>query len=125
MGFLSGTVAPVTLFQIVAISALAIAAAFTIRAVARKRITPAAGLFWLAVWISGAIAIGWPAVTVAVARVLGIARGADLVSYLSILAMLVGFFLLNVRVRRIESQITQIVRELALRDPDDRAGADE
>ncbi|MFN2443259.1 MAG: DUF2304 domain-containing protein [Thermoanaerobaculia bacterium] len=114
-----------TPFQIAAISVLAIVAAFTIRAVARKRMTPGAGAFWLAVWISGAIAVGWPAVTVAVAGALGIARGADLVSYLSILAMLVGFFLLNVRVRRIESQITQIVRELALRNPNDRAGADE
>jgi len=106
-----------TPFQILAISGLTVVVILTIRAVARKKISPAAGVFWLALWIGGAIAIGWPAITVEVARALGIARGADLVSYLSILAMLVGFFLLNLRIRRMESQITAIVRELALNEP--------
>ena len=106
-----------TPFQILAISGLTVVVILTIRAVARKKISPAAGVSWLTLWIAGAIAIGWPAITVEVAQALGIARGADLVSYLSILAMLVGFFWLNLRIRRMESQITAVVRELALRDP--------
>lgn len=111
-----GTVVEMMPFQVLAISGLAVVAILTIRSVSRKRISPAAGVFWLTLWISGAIAIGWPAITVDVARRLGIARGADLVSYLSILAMLVGFFWMNLRLRRMESQITTVVRELALRD---------
>ena len=108
-----------TPFQILAISGLTVVVILTIRAVARKKISPAAGVSWLTLWIAGAIAIGWPAITVEVAQALGIARGADLVSYLSILAMLVGFFWLNLRIRRMESQITTVVRELALRAPND------
>ncbi|MGH9456744.1 MAG: DUF2304 domain-containing protein [Thermoanaerobaculia bacterium] len=104
-----------TPFQIAAILGLSIVSTWTIVAIARKRLTPVAGVFWLALWIAGVAAISWPAITVAAARAVGIARGADLVSYLAILAMLVGFFTFNVRVRRIESQITQIVRELAIR----------
>ncbi|MFN2442045.1 MAG: DUF2304 domain-containing protein [Thermoanaerobaculia bacterium] len=107
-----------TPFQLLAISGLAVVAILTIRAVALKKISRAAGVFWLALWISGAIAIGWPAITVQVASRLGIARGADLVSYLSILAMLIGFFWINLRIRRMESQITAVVRELALRAPE-------
>lgn len=107
-------------FQIGAILVLALVSAFTVRAMARQRLTPLAGTLWLALWLSGAIAIAWPDVTVRVARTLGIARGADLVSYLAILGMLLGFFVVNVRVRRIESQITRLVRELALRAPEER-----
>ncbi len=106
-------------FQIGAILVLALVSAFTVRAMARHRLTPLAGTLWLALWLTGAIAIAWPDVTVRVARMVGIARGADLVSYLSILAMLFGFFVVNVRMRRIESQITRLARELALRAPEE------
>jgi hypothetical protein len=114
-----------TPFQIVAILVLAGVCGLTIRSIGRKRLTPLAGVFWLLVWLSGAIAIAWPTVTVEVAQLLGIKRGADLVSYLSVLAMLFGLFAVNVKIRRLESQITFLVRELALRNSDQAIRADE
>ncbi|MGK2857252.1 MAG: DUF2304 domain-containing protein [Thermoanaerobaculia bacterium] len=111
-----------TPFQIVAIAALAVVLAISVAAIARKRVTPLVGVFWVGVWLAGAVAIGWPDVTVTLARALGINRGADLVSYLAILAMLAGFFALNLRIRRMESQITTIVQELALRSENDADG---
>jgi hypothetical protein len=60
------------------------------------------------------VALVRPEWTAAAARFLGIARGADLVFYCSILSAMVGFLLTYLRLRRLESEITRLVRELAL-----------
>jgi hypothetical protein len=80
------------------------------RGIVRKRIA----VMWLAVWSLGAAAIVWPRSTVFVARWLGIGRGADLLLYVSVLLMLVGFFYVYGRFRRLDRQITLLVRRLAI-----------
>jgi hypothetical protein len=64
----------------------------------------------------GGIAVAFPDATSAIARPLGIARGADLVFYLAILFMLVGFYMMYVRLRRLDANITQLVRHLAIQN---------
>ena len=51
------------------------------------------------------------------AQPLGIARGADLVFYCAILAMFIGFFMVYVRLRRLETTLTKLTRHLALQNP--------
>jgi small membrane protein len=51
---------------------------------------------------------------------LGIGRGADLVFYCGILAMLVGFLLFYIRYRRVEEEITLLVRHIALLEAEAR-----
>lgn len=87
-----------------------------VRGLVRKRIVAV----WLAIWTLGAVAIVWPRSTFLVARWLGIGRGADLLLYLSVLFMLVGFFYVYGRFRRLDRQITVLVRRLAIEDAERR-----
>jgi hypothetical protein len=112
-----------TTFQIAAFLLLGLALAATVTLAARHRIPPRVGLGWSLLWIAAIVAIARPQLTVTLAHALGIARGADLVFYLAILGMLIGFFAIFVRMRRFETEITRVVRELALRAPAE--GADD
>jgi hypothetical protein len=104
----------VTRFQIAAISLAGAFAFLSLAAVSRHWIGTRSGLAWFVLWSSAALAVAFPDLTVMVARVLGIARGADLVFYCSILGMFVGFFAVYIKLRRIERTITLIVRHVAL-----------
>jgi hypothetical protein len=66
------------------------------------------------VWLSAGIAIAWPGLTQALAHVLGIGRGTDLVFYLFVLAFLGLAFFFYSRLVRMQRQITQLVRYQAI-----------
>lgn len=106
-----------TNFQIGAFVLLGFTLAATIALTLRHRLPGRLGAAWSVLWLGAMTAIAWPDSTVIVAHALGIARGADLVFYLAILTMLIGFFGVFVRMRRLESELTRVVRELALRAP--------
>ncbi len=108
-----------TTFQLIAFIVLGISFAITVALTVRRSITPRVGFAWGMLWIAAAVAIARPELTAIVARALGIGRGTDLVLYVAILAMVFGFFAIYVRLRRIESDLTKIVRELAIRGADD------
>lgn len=103
-------------FQLVGLLFVAMAAALCLRAYARSRAGRKVTLVWLAIWAAAGIAIARPGTTAWVAEFLGIGRGADLVLYCSVLAMGAGFFLVYSRLRQIESSLTRIVRDAAIRD---------
>lgn len=104
-----------TSFQWIAFVVLGISFAVTLVLTVRRTIAPRVGLAWGLLWIAAAVAIARPEITGRIARVLGIGRGTDLVLYFAILGMVFGFFAVYVRLRRIESDMTRIVRELAIR----------
>lgn len=102
------------------IAALALAACVLVAIAiqrARNRVSTRIALAWGTLWIAAAIAVANPDLTRVVANFLGIARGADLVFYLAILGMFIGFFAVHLRLRRFEAELTKVVRELALRTP--------
>lgn len=105
-----------TSFQIGALALLSVVLAITVTLGVRRRVVRRVAFVWSMLWITAAVAIARPELTMTVANVLGIARGADLVFYLAILGMLIGFFVTYVRMRRFEMELTRLVRELALRD---------
>ena len=109
-----------TNFQIGAFIILGLLVAATVTLGVRRRVMQRVAFLWSMLWIAAAVAIARPELTVAVANALGIARGADLVFYLAILGMLIGFFATYVRLRRFENELTRLVRELALRDAEMR-----
>ena len=106
-----------TSFQIGATLVLCTFLAITVAFAVRRRLTARVAFLWGLLWIAATVAILKPEITVWVAHALGIARGADLVFYLAILGMFIGFFTGYVRMRRVESEITKIVRELATQRP--------
>lgn len=73
-------------------------------------------LFWSAVWVLAGIVVWRPEFSSAIARVVGVGRGADLVVYSSIVLLFILTFQLFVQHDRVERSLTQLVRHDALRD---------
>ncbi len=81
-----------------------------------KKISLKSLLFWLTLWLAIPIAFLLPQTTNYLAEVLGLGRGADLAVYLSILLIFYLIFRIFVKLEKIESDITAIVRKIALWD---------
>ena len=109
-----------TTFQVVGLPLVGLLAVVTLVAMVRHAINGRAGTAWLLLWVAAAVAIAKPSITAVIAHALGIGRGADLVFYCSILGMLVAFFLVYTRFKRMEREITRLVRHLAIRDVEER-----
>lgn len=105
-----------TTFQLVTLPLLGAMFVLTVVAAARKRVSSGVSVFWLLIWMGAGISIAFPDIPGLIAKFLGIGRGADLVFYLAILFMFGAFFLVYLRFRRLDEQITRLVRHLAIRD---------
>lgn len=68
------------------------------------------------VWTAGALAIADPMITVRLAKAVGIERGTDLVMYLFALAFLGTSFFFYSRIIRMQRQITELIRHLAIKE---------
>jgi small membrane protein len=69
-----------------------------------------------AAWVGAAVAITIPNIVQKVAEALGIGRGADVVLYLFVLAFLWSSFFFYSRCLRLEREITELTRHIAIRD---------
>ena len=96
--------------------------AFTLFALARVRTYKQRGmrkvylLAWTLLWVSAAVFVCLPDSASFLARLLGIGRGADLITYVG---LLVAFYLawrIHLTLDRLDSEITVIVRKLALQE---------
>jgi hypothetical protein len=104
-------------FQYLVMAVLVLLAWATVRAAMRGGIRKRIATFWLLIWAAVGVAALWPRSTLIAARALGIGRGADLVMYSSVLAMLIGFFYIYTRFRRLDRSLTLLVRRLAVDHP--------
>ena len=68
------------------------------------------------VWVAAGVAIAVPNIVQRVAEWLGIGRGADVVLYLFVLAFLWVSFFFYSRCLRLEREITELTRHIAIRD---------
>ena len=104
-------------FQIVFVP-LSLALAFWAFLRMRSGHTPKrAGLFWMLLWLLGALLIAVPGSTTVIANLLGIGRGSDLVFYLAILAGLWAGLYFYRRCLRLEAMLTALMRREALQNP--------
>lgn len=72
--------------------------------------------FWLLIWAVALVAIFYPEQTTEIARILGIGRGVDVVVYASIAILFYLVFRLHVYQENIRTEISQLIREVSLRD---------
>lgn len=72
--------------------------------------------FWLVFWILVLLTAWLPGTATYLANRLGVGRGADLVTYISLAALFYLNFRLLVRLEKMERDITKIVRKVALDD---------
>ena len=75
---------------------------------------------WLLFWFLVSLATIMPQRTDVIAQFLGVARGADLLVYLSIITLFFLVFKIMVKLEQIEKQITRLVRHLALDNNDNQ-----
>lgn len=68
------------------------------------------------VWLLAGIAILQPNLTAQIANLIGIGRGADLILYLLVLSNLASWFYFYRRLQQQDSNITELVRQVAIRD---------
>lgn len=104
------------LFQLGGIIFCVIMITLSIAAIARQQLRRATGILWLVFWTAASAAILRPNITRIVAKAIGIGRGADLVMYCGLLATAIGFFLLYLRFRRLEANMTKLVRHMAIQE---------
>ncbi len=104
------------LFQLGGLVFSVIMIALTITAIARQQLRRTTGTLWLAFWTASAAAILRPNISRTIAKAIGIGRGADLVMYCGLLATAIGFFLLYLRFRQLEANITKLVRHMAIQE---------
>ncbi len=74
------------------------------------------GAFWLAFWLAVGLVVALPWTTSLLAARLGVTRGVDLVMYVAVIALFYLVFRLTVKIEKLESNITKLVREIALKD---------
>jgi small membrane protein len=80
-------------------------------------------LFIAALFLAGLVLLLVPELTTTLARRVGIGRGADLITYVSLIFFFVTGVAFYLRFKRIEVQLTEIVRGLALLAPVQRPEA--
>jgi hypothetical protein len=81
---------------------------------------------WIAFWVIVGVVVIIPQKTDLVAKFLGIGRGADLLVYVSILVLFYLIFQILVRLERLDHDLTEIVRHIALSEVfDDERGEEE
>lgn len=73
-------------------------------------------LFWMFIWTIATIVVFSPERTTEIAQILGIGRGVDVVVYSSIALLFYLVFRLHVYLEDIRSEISRLIRELALKD---------
>src|SRR4051794_39244500 len=105
------------LFQIIALVVLAALVLNELVRGVRRPVAWSAHLIRAAVWLAAAVAIAFPELPNAVAKALGIGRGADVVLYVLALAFVGVSFALYSRIVHLRRQMTDIVRHLALERP--------
>lgn len=101
-------------FQILALILFTLLLSGTVATWLRKWITGRECFLWCCLWLAAVVTTAWPELTSIVAGMLGIGRGADLVSYLGIAVMLIGFWMVYVRLLRLRRELTLLVREIAI-----------
>lgn len=114
------TLAVLTPFQTLTLIAIGVLFAGGLIALLRGWTGRREGVIWLVVWLVAGTAVLRPGLTSGIARFLGIGRGADLVLYSAVIVMLVGFWMVYIRLHRMRSVITALVREMALLEAESR-----
>src|SRR5882672_6098335 len=101
-------------FQLLILTVLCVVLAGTLVASVKGWATRRETLLWSLVCLIAGTAAIRPQMTVPIANALGIGRGADLILYCAVVLMLVGFWMIYIRLRHLRRQITLLVRRLAI-----------
>lgn len=71
-------------------------------------------LFWSLIWIGIITVVFIPNKTNAIAHLIGMGRGFDALVFLSMIAVFFALYKMTAKLKQVERELTQLVRELAL-----------
>lgn len=112
-----------TLFQIIVLAILGILFLGIVVAGLRGWSTRRESFLWGFVCFVAAIATLRPKWTTEIANQLAIDRGADLVTYIAVIMMMIGFWMTYMRLRHLRRELTSLVRHIAILEAhEDSAG---
>lgn len=77
-------------------------------------------IFWLIFWILSCLVVIIPNSSAYFAKIFGIGRGADLIVYLSLALLFYLIFKLNIKLEKINKNITKLTREEALEKKEEK-----
>ena len=80
-----------------------------------SKISTKSFLLWIILWLIIAVVFWQPDTTSYLANLFGVQRGADLAIYVAIIVILYLLFRIFVRLNKIDSDITKLVREDAIK----------
>jgi len=102
------------LIQIIFTLVFALAVYMTWRRERQHAVRRLEAVLWTALWLAAAVVVWRPETSSAVAHVVGIGRGADLVVYGSLVLLFILIFRIYVSLDRLERHLTTLVRREAL-----------
>jgi hypothetical protein len=105
-----------TAFQALALPLLAVLCLRKLYRLARGDRPRAGPLLGTAIWGAAALAVLRPEWTTGLAGLLGIGRGADLISYLVAILFVLSTLYFYQRVHALQAELTEVVRGIALRE---------
>ncbi len=109
-------------FQVLLLAGVGLVFVACVAGMARRWITLREGGVGVLVCLAAASATIRPDLTVRMANALGIGRGADLIFYCAVVAMLIGFWMTYIRLRHLRREITLLVRRLAIMEAERGGG---
>ncbi len=103
-----------TIFQVTILGLIALVIYKATRRLLKKDLSVLLYFFWTGAWIFVAVFVICPWILNRLADFVGIGRGVDLVIYLSIFALFYFIFKINLRQDKIEKNLADIVRKIAI-----------
>ena len=105
-----------TFFQIILLTFAVISAITAIVLLSKQVVGRVVGAAVLLLSVLGAVCTLFPNSATAMAHVLGIGRGADLLLYLLVIGTSVGFLVMYVKLRVFRRELTLLVRKIAVNE---------
>ena len=72
-------------------------------------------LFWFLIWFAVLVVVFATPFIDALSRPIGVGRGIDMVVYIAVLILFYMVFQLNMKIDKLEREITKLVREISLK----------
>ncbi|MCB9853378.1 MAG: DUF2304 domain-containing protein [Phycisphaerales bacterium] len=113
-----------TLFQIIVVGVLGMLFIGVVVAGIRGWSTRREAFLWGTLCFVAAVATLRPNLTTDLAKMLSINRGADLITYVAIIMMMIGFWTTYMRLRHLRRELTSLVRHIAILEAHDASSSD-
>lgn len=113
-----------TIFQIIVLAVLGLLFLGVAVAGIRGWSTRREAFLWGVLCFLAAVATLRPNLTTDLAQLLSIDRGADLITYIAVIMMMIGFWMTYMRLRHMRRELTSLVRHIAILEAHDDSDSD-